>query len=116
MRRRVRRLSLATVYSALDVLVDSGLVGRVAGPDGVARYDARTDPHDHRRCLGCGRIEDMERPAQGLCAGDYDTPGFRAVDCRVEVLGYCAACSVRGGAGMKPAGPATAPRARKGES
>src|SRR5262245_53370168 len=60
-RRRVPGMSLATVYTTLEVLVDAGLASMVIGPDGVARYDARTDEHDHRRCLGCGRIDDLER-------------------------------------------------------
>src|SRR5262245_60728321 len=60
-RARVPDLSLATVYTTLEILVGAGLAGRLVGPDGVARYDARTDGHDHLRCLGCGRIDDVDR-------------------------------------------------------
>ena len=91
-RRRVRGMSLATVYSTLDLLSEAGLVRRVPGPDGRARYDARTDAHDHRRCLGCGRIDDLERPGRPIRLEDYRHPGFRVLDYRVELVGYCADC------------------------
>jgi Fur family peroxide stress response transcriptional regulator len=92
-RRRIPGMSLATVYTTLEVLVNAGLAGRLAGADGASHYDARTDGHDHRRCLRCGRIEDLDRsphrtPALETC----HAPGFRAVDCRIEIVGYCAAC------------------------
>lgn len=91
-RRRVPGMSLATVYSTLDLLLDAGLARRVPGSDGRARYDARTDAHDHRRCLGCGRIDDLERPASPLRLEDYEHRGFRVLDYRVEIVGYCADC------------------------
>lgn len=91
-RRRVPGMSLATVYSALDLLSKAGLVRRVAGPDSSARYDARTDAHDHRRCLLCGRIDDLERPGHPVRLEEYQEPRFRAIDYRVEIVGYCADC------------------------
>jgi Fe2+ or Zn2+ uptake regulation protein len=95
-RRRVHGMSLATVYSTLDLLSEAGLVRRVPGPDGRARYDARTDAHDHRRCLGCGRIDDLERPGHPIRLEDYQVARFRAIDYRVEIVGYCADCETLG--------------------
>ena len=92
-RRRIPGMSLATVYTTLEVLVNAGLAGRLAGADGASHYDARTDGHDHRRCLRCGRIEDLDRKPQRTPELETcHTPGFRAVDCRIEIVGYCAAC------------------------
>src|SRR5215475_14488410 len=53
------RLSLATVYNALEALVEAGLASKFAFGDGSARYDIRTDQHDHVHCLGCGRLRDL---------------------------------------------------------
>src|SRR6267142_397881 len=98
-RRRIPGMSLATVYTTLEVLVNAGLAGRLAGADGASHYDARTDGHDHRRCLGCGRIDDLDRSPQRTPAPDTcHAPGFRAVDCRIEIVGYCAACDDARGA------------------
>jgi Fe2+ or Zn2+ uptake regulation protein len=92
-RRRIPGMSLATVYTTLEVLVNAGLAGRLAGADGASHYDARTDGHDHRRCLRCGRIDDLDRrPERTPALETCHAPGFRAVDCRIEIVGYCAAC------------------------
>src|SRR5262245_17327314 len=52
-------ISLATVYKALEALVDSGLAARLASEDGTARYDGRPDAHYHFRCLRTGQVRDL---------------------------------------------------------
>jgi Fur family peroxide stress response transcriptional regulator len=115
-RRRAPGMSLATVYTTLDLLVDAGLAARVAGPDGVARYDARTDRHDHRRCLACGRIEDVERDGDGPGLDPYQRPDFHAVDLRLEIVGYCSGCQDAAGALHGPAAPAGPSSRTQGDS
>jgi Fur family peroxide stress response transcriptional regulator len=100
-RRRSPGMSLATVYTTLDLLVEAGLAARVAGPDGTARYDARIDRHDHRRCLACGRIEDVEREDGGPQLEPYQRPDFRAVDLKLEIVGYCSGCQDGAGASFE---------------
>lgn len=112
-RRRVPGLSLATVYTSLEVMAEAGLVGRIVGPDGVARYDARIDVHDHRRCLRCGAIDDLERPGNSRTLETYETPGFRATDYHIEIVGYCVACLAAGGAPPSTPGPAGTPNFKK---
>jgi Fe2+ or Zn2+ uptake regulation protein len=104
-RRRLPGLSLATVYTSLEVMAGAGLVGRLVGPDGVARYDARIDRHDHRRCLRCGGIEDVERPAGSRILETHVAPGFRATGYHLEIIGYCAACLAAGGDPPSTPGP-----------
>jgi len=67
------RLSLATVYNALEALVEAGLASKFAFGDGSARYDIRTDQHDHIHCLGCGRLRDL--PPLLSKASLRDVPG-----------------------------------------
>ena len=97
-RPRLPGLSLATVYTTLEILVGAGLAGRLAGPDGVARYDARTDGHDHRRCLACGRIDDIDRAEPAGPMPRFAAAGFRPIAYRIEVTGYCAGCQPGSGA------------------
>jgi len=97
-RKRSPGMALATVYTTLDLLVEAGLAARVAGPDGTARYDARIDRHDHRRCLRCGRIEDVERDVRAPRLEPYQQPDFHAVDLRLEIVGYCSGCQDGAGA------------------
>lgn len=40
-------ISLATVYKTLECFVNSGMILKVATSDGLMRYDAKTDQHNH---------------------------------------------------------------------
>src|SRR5262245_21948612 len=55
-RRRLPRISLATIYKALEALVDAGLAARLADSTGPARYDGRSDAHYHLRCERTGQV------------------------------------------------------------
>ncbi len=62
----------ATVYNALHYLVDAGLLVEVRHPDGGARYDRETRPHEHALCRVCGDVADVRRtPAVTLAAAAY---------------------------------------------
>ena len=61
-RRDMPHISLATVYKALEALVDAGLAGRIAHESGAARYDARSEAHYHLRCAETGEIRDLPLP------------------------------------------------------
>ncbi len=58
-RRDLPKISLATVYKALEALVDCHLANKLASSDGPARYDSHCDGHYHLRCLKTGRVEDL---------------------------------------------------------
>ena len=61
-RRSVPHISLATVYKALEALVDAGLAARMAHESGAARYDARSEAHYHLRCVRTGEVRDLPLP------------------------------------------------------
>ncbi len=87
-------ISLATVYKALEAFVEAGLARKLTLGGGPARYDGRTDDHDHVRCLKCGTVCDVVGShdadlIQGLKGGD----DFEIIDYRLELLGYCPSCS-----------------------
>ena len=53
-------LSLATIYSTLETLVEKGLVKKVLVKDGVMRYDSHTGSHNHIYCTNTSEIIDFE--------------------------------------------------------
>src|SRR3954452_1119769 len=61
-RRQVPSISLATVYKALEALVDAGVATRVAGGPGPTRYDGRGEAHYHYRCESSGEVRDLPLP------------------------------------------------------
>ncbi len=98
--RRVKEsipsISLATVYKALEALVDSGLAARLVAANGSARYDARSDHHYHLRCLRSGAVEDVPTSFDPDLIAKIDpelgprlaSKGFRVTGYRLELVGY----------------------------
>ncbi|MCA9290852.1 MAG: transcriptional repressor, partial [Phycisphaerales bacterium] len=53
------RVSLATVYNTLDVLVEAGLCRKLATTNGCSRYDADMSEHLHVRFRETGEMIDV---------------------------------------------------------
>jgi Fe2+ or Zn2+ uptake regulation protein len=92
-RSEIPDISLATVYKSLETLVGCGLAVKLTYGDGSARYDGRTDPHPHARCLDCGAVIDVPgRLDDAALAGLGPLPGFAVEGYRLELVGHCEPC------------------------
>lgn len=93
-RSEVPAVSLATVYKSLETLVGCDLALKLTYSDGSARYDGRTDPHHHARCLACSRIFDVpgDLPPDELSGLKERADGFHVTGYRLELTGYCSRC------------------------
>lgn len=95
-REYVPSISLATIYKALEALVESGLVSKLPTGDGSARYDARRVEHYHLRCIKSGTVEDLPTPYDPDLVAKLDpnlieeleARGFRLTGYRLELIGY----------------------------
>ena len=90
-RRRLPRVSLATVHRNLRMLAAEGLLSERADAAGM-RFDGNTAPHDHFTCVACGRIYDVPAlagPARPRLAA---RTGFEVLSRRIEFYGRCDAC------------------------
>lgn len=92
-RDRLPDISLATVYKALEAFVSAGLARKLTIGEGPARYDGRTEEHEHVRCVSCGRVADVDDLQVADCLGSVDgKTEFEVVDYRLELLGHCPRC------------------------
>jgi Fe2+ or Zn2+ uptake regulation protein len=97
-RATVPRISLATVYKALEAWVALGVATRLTAGDGSAgsRYDARRDLHYHFRCLRTGHVHDLPTQFDPELIAKIDprlpeylaSQGFRVTSYRLELIGY----------------------------
>ncbi|MGY1680216.1 Fur family transcriptional regulator [Geodermatophilus sp. SYSU D01176] len=97
LRARGDSVGLATVYRALQALVDDGQVDLLRGADGEAVY-RRCSPvhHHHLVCRSCGRtVEVADPPVERWAAKIAAEHGFADVQHQLEVFGTCAACAAR---------------------
>ncbi len=91
-RRRLPRVSLATVYRNLRMLAAQGLLVERTDAAGL-RFDGNVGPHDHFTCLGCGRIHDVPAPGgRARPAPPAAHAGFEVLNQRTEYYGRCPAC------------------------
>jgi Fur family ferric uptake transcriptional regulator len=92
-RRRLPRISLGTVYRNLNVLGRMGLVRKVEGPHGEARFDGNVEPHHHVRCIHCGGVADVVDLPDGPRGEELeDVAGFEILGYRLEFIGICPEC------------------------
>lgn len=87
-------ISRQSVYDALSLLVDKGLIRRIQPIGSPALYESRVgDNHHHLICRDCGHIVDVDcavgyRP----CLEASDMNGFEIDEAEVAYWGRCPEC------------------------
>ena len=95
LRKGGRRVSRATVYRTLDLLVDAGLLQRLSADEGGWQYEVmqgRT-AHAHLYCVRCGKLADY--PVSGLeelHARVQRETKFKPQHHVLRICGICADC------------------------
>ncbi len=89
------RVSRATVYNTLNLLVEAGLIRRVTLGDGVARYEriTATSNHHHLICTNCGKVKEMKAVE---VVGDLlarKPRSFTPVYYSLYIYGLCSKCA-----------------------
>ncbi len=105
LRSKHKKISRATIYRTLELLVDSGIVGRVRIGEAGYRYERLRagDHHDHLICDHCGRvIEFFEPRIEHLQDEVAERYGFVLLSHTHQMRGICRSCRPR----AKAAGPA----------
>ena len=94
-RERDPRVSVATVYRTMKLLVESGLATARQFGDGQTRYESSTGKghHDHLICTHCGEIvEFADDEIETLQAAVARRHGFEVERHKLELYGRCARC------------------------
>ena len=86
-------LSLGTVYRNLNLLVETGVLGRVSVSGEPDRFDWEPPPHAHLYCRKCGKVVNLEIPTQPVADLLAQCQGVRVERYSLLVTGLCADCS-----------------------
>jgi Fur family ferric uptake transcriptional regulator len=92
------RVSRATVYRTLSLLVEGGFLESLDTGQGELRYEHVLGHrhHDHMVCLACGRIDEFVDPRiEALQEEACRDRGFEMVSHNLRLFGYCRACARR---------------------
>jgi len=95
MKKKNIRVSRASVYRTLPLLLECGLIEQVDKNDKHAHYEHifGHGHHDHLICLNCGAVIEVFSPKleaiqEALCR----KAGFRGIKHTLEIRGHCASC------------------------
>jgi Fur family ferric uptake transcriptional regulator len=100
LKQKGAKVSKASIYRAIPLFIDCGLIREVDFSDGHWHYEHiyGHDHHNHLKCLGCGQVLEFLEPAlaqvESRLAREY---GYSIVTSKLEVKGYCPACLKAGG-------------------
>ena len=84
----VPTLSKTSVYNTLELFEEHGLIAKVKMDEKEARYDIRTHPHGHFKCVKCKEIFDF-----GINIIEYkDLKEFKILKEDVQIYGLCEKC------------------------
>lgn len=95
LRQKGVKVSKASIYRALPLFMECGLIREVDFSGGHWHYEHIYGHahHSHLRCLGCGEIQEFQEPALKLLeeqlARQYD---YRIKGHHLQVQGYCSTC------------------------
>jgi len=95
MRKKGLKVSKASIYRTLPLLLQSGLIAQVERTEKPAHYEHTfgRGHHDHMHCISCGSTiefysEKLERLQEEICKERR----FESVTHSLEIKGYCNRC------------------------
>ena len=94
-----KKVSRATIYLVIPLLVEAGLITETLRCQGRVSYECLQEGsrHDHMVCIAFGAvIEFAEGRLEALIRQITAESGFVAIEHRLGVRGYCRDCVARG--------------------
>ena len=92
-KKRLPRISLATVYRNLEILSAAGMIRKLEISGRQKRFDWDLDQHDHIFCVQCQRVDNIELAQdQRLALPQEHDRGYKISGCRIEFFGICPKC------------------------
>ena len=93
-RKKQPRLSLSTVYRALQTFKKLGLVEECHFDESHHHYEVKPPTeHHHLVCLGCSRVIEFQYPlARYVKRNVSEAKDFEIVDTEIHMVGYCSKC------------------------
>ena len=92
-KRKNPRVALGTVYQALSVFEEIGVVGSKHWSESPTRYDLNVDPHLDIRCVECGKVSEVPGVGIGdLEASIRESTPYEVTNASIVVEGICPEC------------------------
>lgn len=89
------KVSRASVYRTIPLLIENGLIDEVERIDRHAHYErvSGRPHHDHMICIKCGKIIEFYSPTLEMLQDEIcQKEKFRGIKHSLEIMGYCKDC------------------------
>jgi Fur family transcriptional regulator, ferric uptake regulator len=92
-KKKMPRISLATVYRNLEILSEAGIIGKLEISGRQKRFDYDITEHDHIYCIHCHRVDNIVLDRTLVDAESFTSRrGYHVKGFRVEFAGVCQGC------------------------
>lgn len=96
-RKKNPRIGIATVYRVLELFCELHIIEKMNFGDGVARYDLRSDDHEHMHhhliCKECGEVREIKEDWLHMLEKRLEKEfGFTVIDHRLDFIGSFQDC------------------------
>ena len=91
-KKRVKGLSLSTVYYTLSELSKHGIIKTLEFDKIGNRYEGNPSSHLNLVCIGCGSIQDFPKTLPISSKEVEKQTGFKPSEMRFEYYGFCKEC------------------------
>ncbi len=87
------RVALGTVYQALSVLEEIGLIEAKHWSESPVRYDLNTEPHHDIRCIKCGEVSEIpDVEFEDFAARIRENTPYEVTNASLVIEGICPGC------------------------
>jgi Fur family ferric uptake transcriptional regulator len=95
LKKKGKKVSLATIYRTLNLLVESGLVSEIDLGENHSHYEPEIvkSAHGHMVCLSCGRVQEFsDDKVLSMLNKIGEERRFKTDKFSIQVFGYCKSC------------------------
>ena len=87
------KVALGTVYQALSVLEEIGLIGAKHWSESPVRYDLNTEPHYDIRCKECGQVAEIaDVECEDFATRIQESTPYTVTNTALVIEGVCPGC------------------------
>ena len=93
-KKKLPRISLATVYRNLEILSEAGLIQKLQVSGRQKRFDWNPEQHNHIFCTQCQGLDNIPSPdaEEAPYVKPMQEKGYCITGCRIEFYGLCPTC------------------------
>lgn len=93
--KEIPTLSKTSIYNALKVMVENGVIKEIMIEEDEIRYDGINERHAHFKCVKCNNLYDLKLKCKS-CLKETELNKVKILDEHIYLVGICKKCLKKG--------------------